>query len=373
MNACRLTVFAMLLTCAGCGGLSAVQPNGAAANSVVEVAPRLVSELRPDDTGKVRLLIPIAVTNDQEQTRELIYEGTACSCYGLNHQGQQVEKEAKYSVAPGETIQFELESRPAPVPRDYDLKAFFAWEASGEKEAFTRTAQLKILADASVSQLVSLAVDADQLSRPLVQHLEVQRTDRSAELAAVAPELKAIVPYVAIKSAKSARAPEEVGSGIWKQTWDVDLEIIPPADLAADQLPSSLDFVFVKPNGESVIAKSQLLLTLRTPLQYPSTIAMGRVPAGSERVRKLLIRSSTKTSFSLNRNEATDPAVTIACSPDRQPEQWVEIGYTPTQSGAFEAIAVLNTDVRDLPQITIKLTGTAFDLVEQQAALTNAE
>ncbi|MEZ5942966.1 MAG: hypothetical protein R3C18_16355 [Planctomycetaceae bacterium] len=326
-----------------------------------ELPPMLTSELRVERSSD-RLSLTVPVRNHSDKARDLVFQRTGCSCYTVRFGEDLLKRDDRMTFQPDEEKLLTIVAEIGTVERASQYEVWFNWEEGEDKTEQVVAAEVQTFEDARVTSQIITKVPPEQLGQRFTRVIEVSRIGRDPKVIQQVPSLDCPVDYVTLDSVEPQGDPAEIAPGLWRQMWTLTLAIEPPADLSADQPAFVLSAVCPAQEGElPFYAKCQALIQLETPIQFPARVAVGTIPVGTPRTRRILIRSAGGTSFSLTPSpDNKTEIVHIANADERLAEHWVEVIVTPNQVGPLNEKFLFDTDNRLMPQLEIVITGTAI-------------
>ncbi|MCA9080024.1 MAG: hypothetical protein KDA58_05665 [Planctomycetaceae bacterium] len=300
--------------------------------------------------------------NTASVDRELVFLKTGCKCYGALVDGRLLETGERTPFTAGQQQVIVLRVTPPAIQTEAEFHADFVWQGDGPQQPETVSVTLPVLADVSLApQSLARSLLPTELAQPLEETIHLTRMARDEVLVREVPEVLSSEPFVEVKQLAAEGHPTEVEPGLWRQEWDVHLSIQPPANLRPDAYPVQIRCQYPGADGERPNAAMQIILRLKTPLQYPESLYFGRIPVGQQRSRKLLIRSTDESPFALSVDEQLPAGISVKLQPEKQREHWVEITTEPNAPGDFEEVVLLRTSHPRMPEVRLHVTGIVFE------------
>lgn len=356
---CLLLLLGLLL---GCTRYDVATSTGATVAAAMQELPaQLVSELIIQPGKEPALDCYLSVRNEAAVERDLVFEQTGCSCYGVADGSQQLARGDRITFAPGEARTLQLEVKPARQQSQVEYRASFHWEGPEGNVPLQLEARLAVYEDVRVSPpALSRNLRPDELLQSFREVFDIVRVARVREQTQAVPIVDISSESVAVEKIWPDGDAESMGDGLWKQVWKLAVQVTPPADLKPDTFPVNVRCSFPGAEGTELSATAQVLLRLKTPLQYPESIYLGRIPVGQLRARKVLVRSTDEEPFGLSLASDSPKQVGVHVDDEMGTEQWVELSVTPAEDGEFAYSVQLNSTHPRMPRLQLQVSGTGF-------------
>ncbi|MCA8991650.1 MAG: hypothetical protein KDA88_06710 [Planctomycetaceae bacterium] len=352
-----------ILLLAGCHSPSndVVVSHSDGGRQATELPPKLTSELKAERSSD-RLSLAVPVRNDSDKARDLVFRQTGCSCYTAKFGDELLKYDDRTTFQPNEEKLLTVLAEIGTVERSSQYEVWFNWEEGENRTEQVVSASVQTFEDARVTSQIITKVPPEQLGQRFTRIIEVSRIGRDPKVIQQTPSLDSPVDYMTLDGVEPQGDPQEIAPGIWRQMWTLTLAIVPPKDLSADQPAFVFSAVCPAKEGEiPFFAKCQALIQLETPIQFPSHVAVGTIPVGIARTRRILIRSASGTTFSLGPSpDNKTETIQVVTENERRAEHWVELTVTPNQVGPLNEKYVFETDNRLMPQFEIMVTGAAI-------------
>jgi len=346
----------------GCTRYDVASSAGTEAAAAIQKLPaQLVSELVVLPGKEPALDCDLSVRNDATVRRDLVFEQTGCSCYGIADGQQQLARGDRIAFAPGETRSLRLGVKPARQRSQLEYRAAFHWEGPEGHVPLQLEARLAVYDDVQISPpALSRNLTPAELQHSFREVFDLVRVARDREQTQAMPAVDISSESVAVEKVWPDGDAESMEDGLWKQTWKLAVQITPPADLKPDTFPVHVRGSFPGPEGTEMSDTAQVLLRLKMPLQYPESIYLGRIPAGQLRARKVLIRSTDEEPFELSVANESAKQVGIHINAEMRTEHWVELSVTPAEVGEFAYHVQLNATHPRMPRLQLQVSGAGF-------------
>lgn len=331
---------------------------------MIELPAALLSEYRGPLARGATVEFRFEITNAESQDLELEFKGTGCSCYGVLAGDELLAPGRTWFVPAAEKIEFSLRGQAPEAPREAEYRAVFLWRQPGSNtppKEQTVLARQRFYADLTTHpSLLSASLPTSALGQPLERAVEVVHVARSKEELAFGPQLEPTVSWIKFMNAEQLGPVAELAPGIFQQRWQMVLQLVPPENLTADPLPISLSISCPRGPGSSAPAvQFPVRLRLETPLLYPASVALGRLVVGEPRTRRLYFSSPRQQPFGLGPLRDPPHGVELEAAAGLAVEHWLTLSVTPSTPGPVEHELHLPTTHPELPEIVLKVSGTA--------------
>jgi len=305
---------------------------------------------------------PVSVTNpgSVDQTATLLRTG--CSCYGVSLDGQRLANGAEFTVPANQTRELQIEFQPASSQSEKFYTADFGFKTpEGETSVMSVKCRYQVYADVRLTPTV-ITIDAiPQKSAEAQEEITIEHVFRGGPGDSQEPEFPNLPASLRILQIQKSGSPEKIEPNLWRQFWKATVQIRLPADRSEGMPPLNYHVsVSRKPNGSTVSSRGSVVVHTRQKIAFPNRVNFGKVKVGHSRSRKILLSSLEDQLFRLQCNpDDLPPELQVQFFDYSEKRHLVELILTPSQAGPFSEELILQTDMFDVTQISIRLEGIA--------------
>ena len=322
------------------------------------------------------------LTNTGITPRQIRFDHANCGCVKVELDGAALQSGATFDLQPGVTRVFATQSSagaaPTVITQHADLTA-----GDLPSDSFELSATKRIFADTEMSggSLVCQFYPGEAASQ---RTIEIKRAYRSiAEPKPIDPKLLGL-PVSFKPGAWKLESLEHIATDLWRETWQLELTLTPPADSSAgvenftaaavfnasEPSPSGRgqgegDADLPRPLGEgrgeeegnpsppgrgqgegaaSARVDIPIILKPRTGVEGPKLVHFGETVVGTKYLRRILIRAVDDKPFRIAEASSTSSAVTVQYDHAKSAmSHWLEIEFTPSETGKLASQVTIKT------------------------------
>ncbi|MBX3437762.1 MAG: hypothetical protein KF861_09745 [Planctomycetaceae bacterium] len=332
-STCCLVCLLLILSGGGCGGGADVS------SALIDVGesnrmspPLLESEVLRASDPKELLEMEFILSNRTAEPQSVSLAGKSCSCYGVLLDGEPWETGQSVTIAPGALRRLELDITP---PKEPSEKSWSVRLLSGvaEPQEQTLTLGVRIFDDLTLEPEVLF------LSRPTspaeadvnpaghhgaadneqpVAHsnrMSIRRVTRNKADLINTPQFADLPSWVRIASLTTTAPPEQIASGLWQQTWDVELDWHAFSDGPSADGRASTDGPLTQPvtavrggvhrfqvefngeEGDPIRASGRIVIREEAGVIAPAMVHWGRLATDVSQTRRVVLSAGDNRPF----------------------------------------------------------------------------
>ncbi len=317
-----------------------------------EEPPLLLSELTAAREPASLIDTGFTLVNNSGEDVTIRYDGAGCSCYDVLRDGTPLRSGDEFLLPAGTRDRIQMAvSMPKVAGSEAYRADFTARLPSGEVIALPIHLGLNVYPDLEIRPVRTVleVVPGEELA-PMELSVTRRTRDRGSldELPKVPrlPDELRLDPW-------SATPVQEPGPQLWSRTWSTRVHFqLTPGEQPSDR---TLDFEIVATEQPAPLRDVvSLLVRPKIGLRGPQELALGTVPVGESRTRRLLILSADGTPFRITGVESDNPQWTMqAESNEAAVRHWLTAQVTAVSAGLSETGFTLTTDHPDALQYRI--------------------
>ncbi|MBT5017474.1 MAG: DUF1573 domain-containing protein [Planctomicrobium sp.] len=352
-SSCCLAVTILVVTMQGCS-----KPPVAEIFQTQEVTiatTMLISELNATEDHLVQCPFQIQNQSNEPQVIKLI--GTGCSCYGVIHQDEKIERGESISFDANSAIELKIKAQAPMSETLQSYRATFEFPTEGEPEVRKLFCELQVYQDIKV--IPKILICDTELGQSVVTDKEItlERIFRSEDGKCLEPKFNNLPNGVEVQSLVQVEDSVELEPGIWKSIWQAKVQIPVAGDLSATGNTSTYAVTFTGTDSEENLSSTaKVIQRVRVPIHYPEEIHFGRFPKGESRKRSLFLSSVAGGNFRLEVNQEQLPDNLDVSIPSEIASKYkVDLTFRGTESGDWNHNLILTTDLENQQEIEIAL------------------
>ena len=314
------------------------------------VRPLLVSEVPAIAAGR-ELESAFLVRNPASEPVEWRYEGAGCTCYHVEWDGHRLQAGESVTIAPQATGAVKIAAALRPAPGEQEFAARFTeLRADGSTLARPLSLIVPVFADLIVRP-DALTLGYQPGVEPLPVEVQVERVARRRELVETPPQLEGLPAYLTLAD-WSASEVDEPEPGLWRRRWDSRLKLTPGQGEPREDVARLLVRMGTGDDAPAPVMIS-LLVMARAGVRGPQSVVFGPISPAAPGMRRVLLSAADLVPFSIVevRPERADVKVQ-ATSTEPSVRHWLEIEWTPGESGALSGAVLCYTDHPVTPEIS---------------------
>ena len=328
----------------------------------VEARTLLVSEVLSAEDRTQLIECPIRIINQQSVPGEFILSSTGCSCYGVELNGQPMTAGESIPIPAGEERTLYIRAEPPLRASEKSYTAnFMVSDGEGQFQNETATCTLSVYQDVRVVPAVITVEtglsDDGLITKPVV----IERVQRGAQPTVDSPSFAGLPGFVDVRDLAPAGPPVEIEPGLWKQSWNATVDVSVSATSDTRQKLHKFTVRFAGSDGDDIFGEGQVLTKVNAPLSFPREVHLGRIDRGDSGTRRILVATRDGSSFHLTSPRPSPQSTSMEIEEAAGPRHFVTLTVTPEQSGNFEEVIELQTDLPEQPMIQMTLKAHVND------------
>ena len=354
-----LTVTILVVTIQSCAKPTATEIFQT--QEVTTAKTMLISELNATEDHLVQCPFQIENRSPESQVIKLI--GTGCSCYGVTHRGQKIERGESITIGAKSAIELHIDAQ---APLSESLKSYratFEFPTKGEPEVRKLFCELQAFQDIKV--IPKVLICDTELGQSIVteKEISVERIFRSKDGKCSEPKFKNLPTGVEVQSLEQINNSVELEPEIWKAIWLAKVQIPVAGDLSATGITTTYAVAFPETDSEEVLSSTgKIIQRVQVPVHYPKEIHFGRFPMGDSRSRSLFLSSVDGGKFRLEAVQERLPGnLDVSIPAELASKYKIKLTIRGTEPGEWRHRLLLTTDLENQPEIEIDLNAIILE------------
>ncbi len=285
------------------------------------------------------------IQNHRSAPARIRFEGTGCTCYGVQFQGRRLERGEEFEIPAGGSAVVSIEARVPMEAGRHRYRAEFLWLDGEQEWQLPISLTVPLLEDVTVTPAVHV-VELEDKNALEALPVRVKRATRDKTLVNRAPRVSGLPDCFQEASWQMAALPQEIEPGIWQTEWETTF--LPTQAVSfglAGKIQARVRFSFDDPEQASPHAYLRLGIRQAHGLRAPEKVYFGSLSMGETKSRRILLSSIDEEGFVITKILSRHDQLTFESPSDvPRPHQWVKLILTGRSPGRFHGMVQIETD-----------------------------